>query len=458
MEAVLQRNRFRFRYLLVAILTFCYAIQYLDRVKTNVLMPFISKDIGLTNYQIGIGAALMLIFYGPAQVVTGWVCDKIGSRKVMIASIIAWSVLTYLQGNVHTVGQWYARMVLFGIMIGTEFIPSTRLIIRYFPRRQRARAQSILSWAWILTPAWAPILSTFLYTAFHENWRQVFHVLGFAGVIPLALVLLFVHDNPERNSFTSKEEALEAYEEEIRSGLISADDVRNGNVKIINDRSKTTDVPFSKILLTKGYIPLVFVYVAAQLAYWGVMVWSAQYLVQVHKFSVMKMGVWASVYFAGGALGAFAGGYFSDAVLKGKRRPMIVACFALMIPFIIVLASLTKGVSPALLLITLTGAGFFSNLVWGPAITLPSDMFPVAAYGKAMGGVNCIAYMLAAASPYIMGWLIRVDPVTKTTSYLYPWLWVAFTAVIGVVAASRLVDQKRDAQVASSEPATRKAV
>ena len=83
----LKSGLYRFRYILVALLTFCYSIQYLDRVKTNVLIPFISQDIGMTNVQIGIGAALMLIFYGPAQLVTGWVCDRIGSRRVMIFSI-----------------------------------------------------------------------------------------------------------------------------------------------------------------------------------------------------------------------------------------------------------------------------------------------------------------------------------------------------------------------------------
>lgn len=442
MVETLKKGGYRFRYLLVGIITLCYAMQYLDRVKTNVLIPFISKDIGMTNYQIGIGAALMLIFYGPSQVMTGWVCDKIGSRKVLIFSIVSWSVLTYLQGQVRTVGEWYARMVVFGIMIGTEFIPSTRLIIRYFPRAQRARAQSILSWSWILTPAWAPILSTLLFTLFHNNWRLVFHVLGLSGAIPLVLILLFAHDHPERNRFTSKDEAVESYEEEIRQGLISESDVRSGNVQIIAERSKTTDVSFSRILGTPGYIPLVFVYVAAQLAYWGVMTWSAQYLVQVHKFNVMKMGVWASIYFVGGALGAYASGWVSDKVLGGRRKPMIVLCFTCMIPFVVILANLTQGVSPFVLLMTLTLAGFFSNMVWGPAITIPADMFPVQAYGKAMGGVNCIAYMLAAASPYVMGWLIKTDPVTKTTNYLYAWLWVACTALIGVVAASMLVDKR----------------
>ncbi len=451
MSESIETSVYRFRYALVAILTICYSIQYLDRVKTNVLIPFISQDIGMTNIQIGIGAALMLIFYGPAQLATGWICDKIGSRRVMIFSIIVWSFMTYWQGEVRTVDEWYFRMALFGVTIGTEFIPSTRLIVRYFPALQRARAQSVLSWSWIVTPAWAPILATFMYSALGNNWRDVFHILAFFGVVPLVLILLFVHDKPEHNRFVTKDEAVESYSGEIANGIIKESDVRNGNVKAIAKISKSLDVPFSTILKTPGYIPLVFVYIASQLAYWGVMTWSAQYLVKVHGFSVMKMGRWASLYFVGGMLGAFLSGWVSDSVLKGRRKPMIMSCFIFMIPFIVLLATFHKGVSPSLMLLTLTGAGFFSNMAWGPAISLPADMFAVEAYGKAMGFVNCFAYIVAAASPYIMGWLIINNTVTKTQNYFWAWIWVACTALIGVIASSMLVDKKRGEKVVSPQ-------
>jgi sugar phosphate permease len=246
MSEAVKSSVYRFRYFLAATLTICYSMQYLDRVKTNVLMPFISQDIGMSNVQIGIGAALMLVFYGPAQLVTGWVCDRIGSRRVMIFSIISWSLLTYWQGEVRSVGEWYFRMVLFGIMIGTEFIPSTRLIVRYFPPLQRARGQSVLSWSWIITPAWAPLLATFMYTALGNNWRDVFHVLAFAGVLPLALTLLFVHDKPEKNRFVTREEALESYSTEIEQGIIRKEDVLRGETGIISKQTKALDVPFSR--------------------------------------------------------------------------------------------------------------------------------------------------------------------------------------------------------------------
>jgi sugar phosphate permease len=443
----IESSVYRFRYVLVLVLTLCYSIQYLHRVKTNVLMPFISHDIGINNVQIGIAGALLLLFYGPSQMLTGWICDKYGSRRVMIFSIIAWSFLTFCQGMVTTVNGWFILMAMFGLMIGTEFIPSTRLIVRYFPPLQRARAIGILSCAWILTPAWAPVVSAYMYSALGNNWRLVFEILAYFGAVPLILILLFVHDKPEDNKFCSKEEAVESYAEEIENGVIKTEDVLRGNVNVIDKAKASLYVPMSAILKTPGYIALLIVYIAGQLAYWGVMIWSAQYLATVHGFSVMKMGVWASVYFAGGVFGSFLAGWLSDRVFKGRRKPMIVCSFVMMIPFTVLLATLKPGVSPWLMLLSLTGAGFFSNMVWGPSMSLPADMFSVEVYGKAMGFVNCFGYMTAAASPFIMGHLITPDPVTNLPNYFWAWMWVASTAVMGAVAAAMLVDKRREEKV-----------
>jgi len=439
----IKKSAFRFRYALLAVITVCYTIQYMNRVTMNILMPFISKEIGMTAAQIGLGGALMLLFYGPSQLVTGWICDKIGSKKMLIFSIIAWSTLTAWLAEAKTVTDWYVRMALFGALVGTEFVPSARLIVRWFPAKLRARAQSILSWAWIVTPAWAPMVSTALYQGVHENWRTVFIILALLGLVPLLLIILLAHDRPETCKFASKDEVLEAYEDEVHKGLITEEDVRVGNIHAIETKAKAGNISFKAIIATPGFVSLCFIYIAAQLVLWGVMTWSAQYMAQVHKFKVMEMGAWASVYFIGGALGSFLSGWISDKFLHGRRKPMIILCFSCMIPFILVLATIQKGVSPYLLLLTLTGAGFFSNMVWGPALTLPADMFSVEVYGKAIGFVNCMAYMAAAASPYLMGMLIRTDPITKTVDYFWAWIWVACTAVTGVIASSLLTEKKR---------------
>jgi len=434
----IENTAFRFRYVLLGIITACYTIQYMNRVTINTLMPFISRDLGMNAAQIGVGGALMLLFYGPTQLLTGWICDKIGSKKMLVFSIIAWSIITAWLSEAKTVGEWYFRMALFGALVGTEFVPSARLIVRWFPATIRARAQSVLSWAWIVTPAWAPIVSTGLYQGTGDNWRMVFIIMAILGAVPLLLIIFAVHDRPEKCRFASKDEVMEAYEDEVSRGLITEEDVRTGSVHAIEGKAKSGSLSFKQIVATRGFVPLCFIYISAQLVLWGVMTWSAKYMEQVHHFKVMEMGVWTSFYFIGGAIGSFLSGWVSDKLLGGRRKPMIIFCFASMIPFILVLATLQQGVPPVLLLLTLTGAGFFSNMVWGPVLTLPADMFSVEVYGKAVGFVNCMAYMAASASPFLMGKLIE-----RSGNYFWAWVWVACTAAMGVVASSLLTEKPR---------------
>jgi sugar phosphate permease len=434
---------FKYRNIILVSLTICYIIQYIDRVTINTLIPFISHDLGLSSREIGLGSAIMLLFYGPSQWVTGWLCDRIGSKKVLIFSIITWSILTGWMSELRSINEWYIRMGIFGILIGTEFVPSARLIMRWFPPQVRARALSIFSWAWIVTPAWAPFVATLIYSGLGSQWRPVFLILALMGTIPLLIMIFLIYERPEKCKYVKKEEIKEAYEDELTNGLITENDIFDNNLEQIEHKSKKGKIPFMQIFRTKGYLPIVIVIIMAQQMFWGVIVWSAQYLSQVHKFSVIKMGAVACVYFIGGALGSFMSSYISDRFLGGRRKPMIFLSFACAIPFIIVLATIQIGVSPFLLLLILTGAGFFSNMIWGPALTIPADLFSAEVYGKAIGFTNCCGYMLAAVCPYIMGTFIIVDPVTNVANYFWSWLYVAFVALIGIIATFFLIDLRR---------------
>jgi sugar phosphate permease len=443
MTATIKEAAFKYRNVILVSLTVCYIIQYIDRIAINTLIPFISLDIGLAAKQIGLGSSIMMLFYGPSQLATGWLCDRIGSKKVLIFSVISWSILTGWMSEVRTVTEWYIRMGVFGILIGTEFVPSARLIIRWFPPRIRARAQSIFSWAWIITPAWAPLVATVIYTGLGNEWRPVFLILASMGIIPLLIIIFLIYERPERCKYSDKESIREAYEDELKNGLITETDIHSTNLEQIEQKSKTGRISFRQILSTKGYIPLVIIYVMVQQMFWGVAVWSAQYLSQVHKFSVIKMGAWACVYFIGGALGSFLSGFISDKVLGGRRKPMIILGFGCAIPFIIALATIKIGVSPFILLIILTGTGFFTNMIWGPALTLPADLFSAEVYGKAIGFTNCCGYMFASACPFIMGTLIKTDPVTHVVNYFWSWTYIAVIALLGIIIAFFLTDTRK---------------
>jgi sugar phosphate permease len=91
-----------YRWVIAITLFAAYSIQYLDRVKTNVLNPVIAHDVGLSVSDLGTGAFLMLLFYGPSQYVSGILTDKFGAKRILIFSVIAWSVMTAWMAHIQT--------------------------------------------------------------------------------------------------------------------------------------------------------------------------------------------------------------------------------------------------------------------------------------------------------------------------------------------------------------------
>ncbi|OIQ10002.1 MFS transporter [Neomoorella thermoacetica] len=427
----------RYRYLIASILFFAYSIQYLDRIKTTALIPLIMDSIHLSHADVGNGIFLMLIFYGPSQFISGIICDKYGAKKVLIFSLIGWSLLTFWMAFLQSRDEWYIRNALFGILIGTEFIPSARLLSRWFPSRQRARAQSSLSWAWILTPAWATIVATQL-ASFFGSWRPVFIVVAIIGLVPLALIIWLIKDRPEQVKHLSLAEIKESYEDEISSGVISSDEINRREVS--TQTIKKAQIPLRNILTYRGFWAIAFVDIASQMMYWGVVSWSPTYLKDVFKFSITGMGFWASIYFAAGVLGAYLSSIISDKVMKSKRKPMIVISFLGTLPFIVILSQLHSGVSHAVILLVLSCAGFFANMAWGPFLSWPADVFSPEVYGTAMGFVNMLAYIGGAFAPLIMSRLIRVGQVGP--DYTYAWIFIACAAFVGFIASCLVKDKK----------------
>lgn len=166
-------RRFPYRWLIAGVLLFAYSIQYLDRVIATVLTPRFAGEIGLTTADVGTGAFLMMIFYAPAQVISGVLTDRFGAKRLLLISIVTWSFMAAWMGLIKTPSEYFYRMALFGLLIGTELVPSARILMRWFNKEGRARAQSLLSLAWILTPAWASIVATQL-TVCLGDWRPVF--------------------------------------------------------------------------------------------------------------------------------------------------------------------------------------------------------------------------------------------------------------------------------------------
>jgi MFS family permease len=118
------------------------------------------------------------------------------------------------------------------------------------------------------------------------------------------------------------------------------------------------------------------------------------------------------------------------------------------IPFIIILSQLQPGTSHTTLLMVLAGAGFFANMAWGPFLAWPADVFSPEVYGKAMGFINMAGYIGGAFAPLIMSRLIRVT--SAGTDYTYAWMFIAGSALVGLLAAILVKDREFSQKAAST--------
>ena len=416
-----------YRWWIALVLVFAYSVQWLDRVIATVLTPLFAKDIGLTTSDIGTGAFLMMICYGPAQLVTGGLTDRFGAKRLLLFSVVAWSVMAGWLGLIRSPTEYFYRMALFGLLIGTEFVPSARILMRWFNKQGRARAQALLSLAWILTPAWASILATQLAVSFGD-WRPVFFIMAAVGAAPLVLIKLFIFDRPEQYKHITREELEYSYREELAAGILQGDDFSNAQQQIASHAGFS----FLDLFTSRSYLAVVLVVIVMQITYWGTLVWIPLYLSDVFSFKLGAMGYWNALYFVAAAVGSFLSSYLSDKLFRNNRRVMIVVCFVGLIPFLLLLASL-KSADPGLLALSLCGMGFFANMAWGPVLAVPAEIFTPEVYGKAMGFVNACGYVVAAFATKLFSALVVDNQDGK--DYTLGWILIAVCAVTGIVAA-----------------------
>ncbi|MCL5126223.1 MAG: MFS transporter [Deltaproteobacteria bacterium] len=420
-------SKIPYRWITAFILFFAYSIQYMDRVKTNVLMPAIAHDIGLTTQDIGTGAFLMMLFYAPAQYISGILTDKYGAKRILIFSIICWSLMTAWMGLIESPTEYFYRMALFGVLVGTEYVPSARILMRWFNRSGRAQAQALLSWAWIMTPAWASILATQL-SIYLGSWRMVFYFTAMMGIVPLIMVSLYIFDRPEKYKRITQEELEYAYSDELEEGTLKAGNFTDVQNTILAKKK----FGFFDLFKNRSYVAVIVVDIVMQITLWGAMVWIPVYLSDTFSFKLTTMGNWNALYFLAGVVGSFSSSYISDTFFRNRRRIMIQVCFLGLIPFVILLSSL-KEANPAQLAIALCGMGFFANMAWGPFLAVPAEIFTPEVYGKAMGFVNGVGYAFAAFAAKIFAALVVVEHGTK--NYAMGWIFIAICAVSGVIAS-----------------------
>jgi MFS family permease len=184
--------------IVLAMLTFVYVLNFLDRQLLGILAKPIQDSLGVTDGQLGlIGGLYFAMFYCFIAIPVGWLADRTNRVAVLTLACAIWSAATIACGLVRTYpGLVVARMTVgFGEAGGVP--PSYAIITDSFAPGTRGRAFGIYNLGPPIGAALGVAFGASIAAAF--DWRLAFIGIGAVGVVT-AIALPFIVREPAKGA------------------------------------------------------------------------------------------------------------------------------------------------------------------------------------------------------------------------------------------------------------------
>lgn len=167
----------------------------MDVTIVNVALPTIGRDFSVSPTSIDTISIAYLVSLAVFIPASGWLGDRYGGKRVLMAAIILFTVASALCGTASSLSELVAYRVLQGAGGGMLAPVGMAMLFRAFPPQERIRAASILTVPTTLAPALGPVIGGILVTEL--SWRWVFYVNVPIGIVAVVFGSIFVRHSVE---------------------------------------------------------------------------------------------------------------------------------------------------------------------------------------------------------------------------------------------------------------------
>lgn len=267
-----------YSYYALALLTFVYVMNFLDRQIIYILFPLMKKEMAFTDTQLALlGGTSFAIFYTLLGIPFGRLADKHSRTKLIAIGLAIWSLFSGLTGFADGFWTLFACRVMVGVGEATLGPAAISLLADYFPPAKRATVSSVYSMGIAVGAGFAALAGGYLS---QFGWREAFFIVGFPGIIFAALV--FLMREPQRTMKTAAEET----------------------------RSTAN---WRELLSNRAFIFLCLGYAFLGLATNNISIWGATYFSRLYNVSLANYGYWAGIFtLAAGIPATLFGGAIAD--------------------------------------------------------------------------------------------------------------------------------------------------
>lgn len=399
----------RLRWILFGLLCVAGVFNAMDRPIIAILKPDMSADFGWTDADFGRLAAITQFSAALSFLFTGWLVDRLGVRRSMIAGVSTWSFAAIAHG--WAIAGWHvvaARMGL-GATEAVQTPLTIKTVATLFPPDKRSFAfgvgTAMAGAGTISLPFFIPLLAA------EFGWRGAMIFGGVGGFVTLALWLWFAR------------------------GVQFDDSAEDEQTDFSDDGA-----PYGPILTDRRTWAIVVAKALSDATWWLINFWLPDFYRKEYGLSTTELAVPLAIAFLGSGAGALFAGWLSTRLLEkgwsvNRVRKTVMLGSALVVtplPFVLGLDSFW----PVAIMMGVVMAGHqgFSLSIFSTItdIVPRSKVGRVTAFGAFMGNMGGVAiswitglvltaglgytplFLFAAASYLLaLAWLHLMLPVIR---------------------------------------------
>jgi len=360
----------KLRWIIAAMLCLATMINYADRLTLSVVSVDLRRQFALTEQDYSHIVTLFMLAYAIMYAGSGYIVDRLGTRRGFAVFIFTWSVAQLL----HAVswGKWSLASFRFllGLTEPGNFPAAAKAVAEWFPAEQRALGVGIFNAGSSLGSALAPPMVALL--TLRYGWRTAFLFTGGLGLAWL-LAWLILYQPPHRNRWLRTVEYA-AIKDRVRPPAEAAPATRS-----------TLD--WRGVIRMRGCWTLILARFFTDPVIYFVIFWLPEYLRKERGFDLAMVGKYAWVPFIFGDVGYILGGWLSGRLIRAgwslpRARKFVMALGAAVLPA----AILAPLVPSAWMAIAATCFVTFGHAFWiANLLTLPIDLFRGPEVGTATG-------------------------------------------------------------------------
>lgn len=391
----------RLRWTLFGLLCVAGIFNSMDRPIIAILKPDMSADFGWSDADFGRLAAYTQFAAALSFLFTGWLVDRLGVRRGMIAGVTTWSFAAMAHGWAVTAWQVVGARIGLG---ATEAV-QTPLIIKtaatLYPPNDRSFAFGVMTAmagaGTIAMPFFIPVLAE----AF--GWRGAMIFGGIGGFVTLALWLWFARG-------------------------IRFDDAAEDETRDFSDDG----APYGPILLERRTWAIVIAKALSDATWWLINFWLPDFYRKEFGLTTAELAIPIGIAFLGSGAGGLLAGWLSSRLLeKGwsvnrVRKTVLLASALIVTPLPFVLALHSFWPVAVMMGLVMAGHQGFSLSIFSTI----TDVVPrakvgrVTAFGAFMGNMGGVAISLVTGAVLTAGLGYTPLFVFAAMSYLLAVGWL----------------------------------